>query len=688
MGEGDHIEVRDSRIDGPTVFKGTQYVTYTTQAVTSPLEPIAEWLKIQVQKQWRAEAEVRRLDDPHQLPVSWKPVAQNLVEEWQFLTKTASDRPGISAAHCSGWAVGPHELADSDGAITDVLRKVPTGRLVLLGDPGTGKSMLLIRLVLGLLARRSPGEPVPVLVSLASWDPDRQDLRAWLADRLALDHPDLCKPGPSEAGQGSRVAMLLDGGLLLPVLDGLDELPEAVRASAISKINDALDPGEGLVLTCRTAEYKRAVRYKGGRSVRLRGAAGIVLQHVSPQDVREYLRRGASGKENEDRWSQVFQALGTKAPVSKVLRTPLAVNLAHIIYNPSAENSPKSRPHPSELCDSRRFPTPVTVSRHLFDAFIAAAYRPHPRHPLRWKRQRAEIALTYLAKHLEEQLDGSTDIAWWRLHIGLSFWKLSHFGALCGLVLGLAIALPIALLSSLSIKVMIGITLPAIAFGFLWGGLAGMHSTVGRSMTPGVGIRWTRKSIKAGILGPDQGGGCGLLLGFVVGVQFDFWTGVTTGLMYGLFAFSLSGIELRPANLKKQQSQGNLLMRQYVIGWKSAITVGLALAFSVGLASFFTPKAPVPMPFRSEGGTLMGVFLNSAAVGSVGAALGLVVWLVISPWGPFLIVRLFLSTYRSMPLKIIGFLTDAHEKRGVLRRVGAVYQFRHVELQRYLAARG
>ncbi|MEU0273157.1 hypothetical protein [Streptomyces sp. NPDC006307] len=31
---------------------------------------------------------------------------------------------------------------------------------------------------------------------------------------------------------------------------------------------------------------------------------------------------------------------------------------------------------------------------------------------------------------------------------------------------------------------------------------------------------------------------------------------------------------------------------------------------------------------------------------------------------------------------------DAHERRGVLRQVGAVHQFRHIELQHRLAAAG
>ena len=43
-----------------------------------------------------------------------------------------------------------------------VMAQVPTGRLVVLGEPGAGKTMLMVRLVLDLLARRVVGGPVPI----------------------------------------------------------------------------------------------------------------------------------------------------------------------------------------------------------------------------------------------------------------------------------------------------------------------------------------------------------------------------------------------------------------------------------------------------------------------------------------------------------------------------------------------
>jgi hypothetical protein len=47
--------------------------------------------------------------------------------------------------------------------------------------------------------------------------------------------------------------------------------------------------------------------------------------------------------------------------------------------------------------------------------------------------------------------------------------------------------------------------------------------------------------------------------------------------------------------------------------------------------------------------------------------------------------RIWLACTRRMPWRMMGFLSDAHQ-RGVLRRVGSVYQFRHLRMQECLSA--
>ena len=221
---------------------------HTIVANELTLTQIADQLAIAVGKQWRDEARMRRLDDPQPLPVAWRPADLDLVEPWAALRVTASGWPGGPPTNPASWAASPAELAGADNDLADRLARSPTGRLIVLGEPGAGKTMLLIRLVLELLARRRPGDPVPVLVPLAGWNPVDQDLPTWLAARLSVDHPGLAEPASPQASTVNRAQALLEQQLLLPILDGLDELPQAAWSRAVTRINDALSPRQGLVL--------------------------------------------------------------------------------------------------------------------------------------------------------------------------------------------------------------------------------------------------------------------------------------------------------------------------------------------------------------------------------------------------------------------------------------------------------
>ena len=79
--------------------------------------------------------------------------------------------------------------------------------------------------------------------------------------------------------------------------------PKPVRGPAITRINDALRPGEPLVLTCRTEQYRDAVRPPLGVEVTLRAAAVVQLCPLNTDAVsrlpacrrRRPGRRGALG---------------------------------------------------------------------------------------------------------------------------------------------------------------------------------------------------------------------------------------------------------------------------------------------------------------------------------------------------------------------------------------------------------
>ena len=155
------------------------------------LAQASDQLAIAVGAQWEAEAAVRRLNDPYPLPVSWASADSSLSDAGTHCLSWRSAVPdGLRPQ--GTWAAGPDDLAGEGGELADVLTRVPTGRLVVLGEPGAGKTMLMVRLVLDLLARRASGAPVPFLASLASWNPATQDLPG-LAGRPAHNRP----PRPS-----------------------------------------------------------------------------------------------------------------------------------------------------------------------------------------------------------------------------------------------------------------------------------------------------------------------------------------------------------------------------------------------------------------------------------------------------------------------------------------------------------
>ncbi|MBT2424122.1 hypothetical protein J7F01_23730 [Streptomyces sp. ISL-22] len=125
--------------------------------------------------------------------------------------------------------------------------------------------MLLVRLLLALLdpPHREPGGAVPALFALASFDPLRQDLHPWMTNQLIQDYPALDARAPGGGiAPGRRdhtpARALVEHRLALPLLDGPDQVPEALRHHVLNSINEVFNAKAPLVLTSRSAEYPQA----------------------------------------------------------------------------------------------------------------------------------------------------------------------------------------------------------------------------------------------------------------------------------------------------------------------------------------------------------------------------------------------------------------------------------------------
>ena len=375
------------------------------------LEQIADELADAVRTQWRTEAHTRRVHEPYPLPVAGNAAPPDLVEDLAVLTAMAISWPVRRSNDRAAWAHGPGELAGQWEQISDVLaRRVPTGRLLLLGEAGSGKSVLLTHLLQQIAHHRDSADPVPVLFALASWNPQRQALADWMARRLERDYPALSHPATAHP-PATRARALLEHGLILPLLDGFDELPTEQQPAALDAINRFLGPGQGVVLSSRTRDYRTAARRAAAP---LTGAAGIELKPVPPGPAAAYLTRAPA---DPARWAPVTAHLGSASPVGQALRTPQMLYLARTIHTPRVgEHGESARPDPAHLCDTERFPDAHALEQHLLRSFIPAAYRPDPHAPApAFMAQRAHHTLTFLAEHLARTTPASPDIAWWQL---------------------------------------------------------------------------------------------------------------------------------------------------------------------------------------------------------------------------------------------------------------------------------
>ncbi len=665
------------------------------------LSEVADDLAAAIHTQWDEEARVRRLYDPYALPVTWAPADASLVDPWDVLVRHASGAGHGRAGSAATWAAGPGELGGMDDELPDVLLRVPTGRLVVLGGPGAGKTALMIRLVRELLQRRAAGTPgpVPVLVSLASWDPAAQGLRQWLTAQLTTAYPALAAPGPGLNPVPLSDA-LLDQGLLLPVLDGLDEIPARARGQAIAKINAELLPGRQVIVTCRKQEYADTISNPGGGTLTVRAAAGIELRALDAKAVEAYLTYDG-GRSGPD-WSPVITSLGTPSPVGLALTTPLMVTLARTIYNPREGEYGTRLPEPAELC---RLSSREAVEQHLFDAFIPAAYRDSA--GSRRNAVRAEAILVFLACHLERTVE-STDLGWWQLAAEAPM--TSARGISLGVTFGASLGILLGYLASLLTGSVLGHHAAATTAGYV-AGLAFFAAAApagawlgGRTASfqpPSSGLRFSWEEVPFGLGSAAYGFAAGLIIGVRPGIQAglkarahestdaairvglaaDLRVGLPTAIAFGFLATALgifTMFEPYPGRLDTAVSPEAVLARD-------RRATQLPLLLLVAMLGLAAAAAVVLLP-----GDMRALQLQPAVAVGGAVALGLVIGLTVTSyrtaWLDYQAVRISLALRRRLPWALMSFLADAH-LRGVLRNAGATYQFRHIELQRRLATR-
>ncbi len=218
----------------------------------------------------------------------------------------------LQAAHT------PPTLLPADTSIREIYEQSGSS-LLLLGQPGAGKTTVLLTLGRDLLARaRLDGQqPVPVIFNLSTWTTQQRTLDGWLFDELAARYHI----------ERHHARAWLRADLLVLLLDGLDELAPEARTSCIEAINVYYQehPSVQLVVCSCEDEYLDQV-------ARLDLRCTAQLQPLSKQQVEQYFAV------MPELYKNVCHAWQSDAGLQALMQIPLLLTIILLTY-PDTESS-------------------------------------------------------------------------------------------------------------------------------------------------------------------------------------------------------------------------------------------------------------------------------------------------------------------------------------------------------------
>lgn len=562
---------------------------------------------------------------------------------------------------------------------------VSTRRLVIVGEPGYGKTLLAIQLVLQILHARTKVDPLdkklPVPVSVAGWDGD-EDLPTWLAKRLKEEWH--LSPAIGRA--------LIRRHLILPVLDGLDEVgarrdeKEQLQRqlSVLRRLNSSYGATQGtqpapIIMTCRTEDYRPLRNAEGG----LVNAAVVAVQPLNHTLIMSYLSTRfdpARTVQSTDgaQWLEFVRKAGRgpEGNLEKCLKSPWFLSLA----------ISACRAGEATVAQLERFRDLAILEGFLTASSISAATQLHPRgvrtldsvakEEMRQKRLEEPNSqydpedvrkwLTTLADHLNWQARNglsSTSIdlltVWRVAEVKGDHPRLIHtcIGVLGGILAGM-LGGEFAD-GALGLTIMIITVAGGIGFG-LWAGLR-QKPQPSRVTFPQVADFRGRIVISLTIVIALLGGIGGYLVGHSAAI------GVSEGVSAGFAALVLAG--LGDSRVKALQPRDAL---RTDLGF--GVTLGIVYVAVGGLPGGLT------------GGILSHLHLNRYLTVPGSTALALVVGLIAGvalgarSWLRYVISISLEARKGRIPWRFEAF-TDWAYGAGLLRLTGVSYQFRHDKLK-------
>ena len=568
------------------------------------------------------------------------------------------------------------ELLPAGVSMLEVFERMG-GAMLILGDPGSGKTTMLLELCRQAieLAQADPAQPIPVVFNLSSWKPPMK-LAEWLVLELKRGYyapKDVARPW-------------VEHGDLLLLLDGLDEVAAENRSACAQAINDhrASAGATRLAVCCRAAEYEQL-------AARLKLDGALLIQPLSERQAEEYLEKAGEGLAAARQWFAQDEAL------RELAQTPLMLSILVLAF------------HGAEAGALRKLGAEGDYRKRLFDAYIEQMFRRRGAQA-GYTPEQTKKYLAWLARQMARQ--GQTLfyleniqlgwLAWPEWKIRVVFGVVS--GLFVGLVVGLILGLVDRLVGGLAIRLFDGL-FGGLIYGLFGGLAAGMSAELDQSLLmPAEQLRWSWEKAKTGLV---AGLVLGLVLGLVAGLVLGPVAGLVPGMVLGLVVGLVLGLKSSALETRTMPGEGiaasmkNFIFIGLVLGLLFGLVLGLLFGVVFGVAGWLATGqvgglAAGLAAWLADGQVLFLVFDLVFGL-FFGLFFGLVVGLIYGPvvglryGGGFLIVhywaRMLLAGSGRLPWKVLAFLDHCSE-RILLRRVGGGYIFIHRSMMEHFAAMG
>lgn len=391
--------------------------------------------------------------------------------------------------------------------IIDIFEK-SSGSLLILGESGSGKTIMLLELAKTKIAQaeRDSRDPIPTVINLVSWN-GKDSFAEWLISELKRLYTIPEKIGRSWIEQDK----------LLLLLDGLDEVRLEQREACVKAINNfLLDHLVSVVVCARIADYEAL-------TTQLRLQDAVLLKPLSFQQVEMYFETiNLPSLQVFARDDTMFRELTT---------SPLMLHIMTLAYR-------------DKTVQDLKMPGIVEASRkQVFDTYTKAMFK-HQSFDQPYSSKQSLYWLAWLAKQISKhalkpfQLENMQP-SW----LGSSMqrrWYTILYSLTVGLIIGGGFVLP---------SILTGNLWDGMLYGLFWGCIGGIIASQQEEIQMVDRLQWSW-------------GNLGQLL----------FSGIMLGLCFGVMLFIMDGLRLLINKLFSQTNgilgfEGSLRVGFFLAFW-------------------------------------------------------------------------------------------------------------------------